>query len=1744
MTYNNSGSVDRDLLREQQRQARAQLADIKDEPAIPMGLFTEPIKVAPLADDPLLKQIKKTLGEYTAMKETINSNPKNLIGITRQPTTPLPSQAHHDPPAFPDVLKPPKPPYLNGQHKSGERSRYSSSSLPSRGNRDGENRHGQMKAPSNVEFSKPKAVSKLASHPSTIPPQANSALVAAVFVGPPPSVVQDVSVKPEPTTSVSSQQSKSESSTTLPLPPPVVVKQEPTTSFSIPPPLSSNSHHSPSPLFREKQHQERTSLSSHSHPQLPSSSSKYQPSSTSGELRPNGVVFNGKSKTNHPRTLGSKSNLKLHFDNQVKSHQDCSELENILTEMIVASTPLTGIPTPRKDETKFPFPNTTNSQLLEGSAVQPSIKSATRTLDLNSTVPPVTDKLGSAPNAEGILQDLEISEDSDDDGNEANVLVRKTTSKTNSTRSPHGQAMLTNHPPPEMPPTSDSSSSDTDDTSSGSDSEDNSNKSQSHSEASDVESRPESPKPDVSWNLDTFIKSTSSRLVPFGLPSEPTSVLDQELQNFDMKQELRDRINEDDDDEFCAVPDILSKDFSKEDIKNLIPSPTPQPLESIVDPLKDDAFTKAIEDIPPVSSPLSPPSHFPAVLNKTPLSTPHVHPAPGNSSSHKPAKEHCTLTSEKCKAIKKVLGKNGLTKSKSSNGLSKTSHKESSVTENSKTQSASKPKPEEAAVTSSSKIKKGSALSESKHTSASKLEPSKKPKNNCDEVIVPRSLIDIESKRPASPRHSSKRPPSPPPQSSIQTSPRERNLVRQNSAGNIKNESASTVKELKPSASSKSLSALTKTEKKVTSTSSSSSSSSKKNNVEKRPKSHFAQKFKSKPYILEPDSDDEIDVVGPASSPLKSSTSTTNADAKGSSKQSPSSSVLHIAATIAAVSAGAGTVISAKSARQSGSPFQKKRLNKCHSPRERELTSSSPSLLSNHNDGEAREEKPKTKSFSSDSLHSSTEELSSKTLLSPIHKDDFVAETHTLRLPELVVKDGKPCLMVNVDLVLLDRVPRFPPTNQSFKTSDSVPSKTSSSSSVSSCSSSSKRSKSKEASGSENKRPLPPEPDSASVTSKVKNKLVSGDGRVSVAAVVDSKVNDSTPTTSSVTTKQVPTKSSSSTSSDVKSTKRQLSENESQKNEKKKLKPSKESESVSSLTSAPTSSSSNTTAVNTVKGAHKSKPSEGKAKKEGKAHDSGSALKVSGSGSSIEPKDSSSTDLSSNSNSKGDASEKKKGSSSTTSTKKTKKSVSSKEPTLEKKDRTSVSQREKEVRLPSKELPPTEVELEHCLEVEKVKDKLPEQSTCGSSSNSSCSNSCGIASTSNSSSSGTKKSSESVGGPPLACSSTISKPKDVKHRSREHDKELDVKKRKCDPAPSSQTSATTDLPKTNADGIERNTNHDRMEPAADSIPQASKDAQSYVKNWATVLEKINAEVGRQQQSVYYLSQAKNLKHEADKETERTAQALKYLHAVLYFILTGYAMESEHISEKLPFTMYKNTLDLIKFISSKFRYHQSATQNGHIDGKLAVLSLWCQSILYLKMFNMRRNEVRDCHKTLLDYEKTPAARAVSQQMASPYQPSSANPAAPSLWNSKTTGTPSPMSPLPSPAGSVGSVESQSSGYSSSEIGSQSKITSATASSAAAMTNPVATASHLSQYPTISVPVHIHSTMQKQLANLNYLSSCHELWEQAEALITRGQIGDFFATLDQLCGKLTLHSPLKELVRYVMLGLHCLDVDLEF
>lgn len=115
----------------------------------------------------------------------------------------------------------------------------------------------------------------------------------------------------------------------------------------------------------------------------------------------------------------------------------------------------------------------------------------------------------------------------------------------------------------------------------------------------------------------------------------------------------------------------------------------------------------------------------------------------------------------------------------------------------------------------------------------------------------------------------------------------------------------------------------------------------------------------------------------------------------------------------------------------------------------------------------------------------------------------------------------------------------------------------------------------------------------------------------------------------------------------------------------------------------------------------------------------------------------------------------------------------------------------------------------------------------------------------------------------------------------------------------------------------------------------------------------------------FLSAAKRIKHAADRETDRTVQACKYLEAVLYFILTGNAMELSGNEIEKVCVMYKETLNLIRQITNKFAKSRSSHSADipTTDHKLTTLSYRCQSLLYLKLSRLKSKEIRDNNKSI-------------------------------------------------------------------------------------------------------------------------------------------------------------------------------------
>ena len=196
-----------------------------------------------------------------------------------------------------------------------------------------------------------------------------------------------------------------------------------------------------------------------------------------------------------------------------------------------------------------------------------------------------------------------------------------------------------------------------------------------------------------------------------------------------------------------------------------------------------------------------------------------------------------------------------------------------------------------------------------------------------------------------------------------------------------------------------------------------------------------------------------------------------------------------------------------------------------------------------------------------------------------------------------------------------------------------------------------------------------------------------------------------------------------------------------------------------------------------------------------------------------------------------------------------------------------------------------------------------------------------------------------------------------------------VKSEPTSPTPSTSPSSLNQTPSLN-----QNASQSQLIPPP---PLTSGPAPTPSRSIGTVTPTINLKTPPEislGQPDDYLADAKKLKHAADKETDRTIQACKYLEAGLFFILTGNAMEQRAPAndsgaiEKVCL-MYKETLNLIRQITSKFAKSRSSHCDiPTTDQKLTTLSYRCQSLLYLKLSRLKSKDIRENAKLIQSHQE--------------------------------------------------------------------------------------------------------------------------------------------------------------------------------
>ncbi|XP_034626597.1 AF4/FMR2 family member 1 isoform X4 [Trachemys scripta elegans] len=243
---------------------------------------------------------------------------------------------------------------------------------------------------------------------------------------------------------------------------------------------------------------------------------------------------------------------------------------------------------------------------------------------------------------------------------------------------------------------------------------------------------------------------------------------------------------------------------------------------------------------------------------------------------------------------------------------------------------------------------------------------------------------------------------------------------------------------------------------------------------------------------------------------------------------------------------------------------------------------------------------------------------------------------------------------------------------------------------------------------------------------------------------------------------------------------------------------------------------------------------------------------------------------------------------------------------------------------------------------------------------------------------------------------------------------------------------------------------------------------------------------------YHIEEAKRLKHKADTMTDKVAKAFQYLEAALSFIEYGIAMESDALTPKSAYTIFTDTIDLLKFIMT-LKSFSDTSASAH-EKIFAVLCMRCQSILHMAMFRYKKDTAVKYSRTLNEHFKNSSrvTQAPSPCVAS-------------------TGTPSPLSPMPSPASSVSSQPgSNASNCGSGAIGSS-----------------------------INTLHNIPSITFSYVNITSYILYAYDIWEQADALARKNK--EFFAELSTAVCTLALNSSMTELVHYTRQGLQWLRLE---
>ncbi|XP_029940864.1 AF4/FMR2 family member 1-like isoform X2 [Salarias fasciatus] len=118
---------------------------------------------------------------------------------------------------------------------------------------------------------------------------------------------------------------------------------------------------------------------------------------------------------------------------------------------------------------------------------------------------------------------------------------------------------------------------------------------------------------------------------------------------------------------------------------------------------------------------------------------------------------------------------------------------------------------------------------------------------------------------------------------------------------------------------------------------------------------------------------------------------------------------------------------------------------------------------------------------------------------------------------------------------------------------------------------------------------------------------------------------------------------------------------------------------------------------------------------------------------------------------------------------------------------------------------------------------------------------------------------------------------------------------------------------------------------------------------------------------HYIKEAKRLKHRADAEPDKLRKAFSYLEAAMFFVESGIAMEKDPQISTSSYTMFAETVELLKFVLKLKSSGESSSSPSEKD--FLSLCLKCQALLQMTMFRHKRKAAVKYSKTLTEHFAT-------------------------------------------------------------------------------------------------------------------------------------------------------------------------------